>query len=131
MTNLDLLLETLPIWVAVIGWPIGYYLSKQIDKQSKKKEIRVSYLITAWNLLECASCRKDTKLNYKIEEAIAVIQLLGTEKQIELAQAFAKEIAENGDASANRLLNVLRDDLRDELSIKKTSKPFKFLRFKN
>jgi len=116
--------------LTIIGWGVAYLFSKKRDEANKRKEIRVSYLIDAWRLLESASNRDDNSLNKNIEIAIADIQLFGNHKQIELAQKLADEISKMRRADPLELLIELRTSLREELKLEKTSNVFKFLRFK-
>lgn len=120
------------LWIAlainIVGWFFLHFLSKRRDFKNKKKEIRINYLIKAWRLLEDASNRSNNDKNQNIESAIADIQLLGTQKQIVLAQKIATEISTNGTGYTLDILTELRADLRKELGLEKVEN-FKFLRF--
>ncbi|OWP33298.1 hypothetical protein CBG55_03645 [Prevotella intermedia] len=115
--------------LTVGGWIVVYILAIRRNTRLKKKEVTIEFLIQAWKRLERASNRKDGKYNTDIENAVADIQLLGTKRQIELAQQLAKEIAENRGGEALELLILLREDLRKELMLEETPREFKFLRF--
>lgn len=115
--------------LTVGGWIVVYILAIRRNTRLKKKEVTIEFLIQAWKRLERASNRKDGKYNTDIENAVADIQLLGTKRQIELAQQLAKEIAENRGGEALELLILLREDLRKELMLEETPIEFKFLRF--
>ena len=78
--------------------------------------------------MESASNRSDTSYNVKLETAIADIQLLGTQKQIELAQQFAVQMSQTGRGDSLELLIQLREDLRKELKLKPTERNLKILR---
>ena len=116
-------------WWFTIGWIVVYIFAIRQNTQIKKKEVTIEYLIQAWGKLEKASNRKDNRYNTEIETAIADIQLFGTNRQIELAQQFAEEIARNKESSALDLLVLLREDLRKELKLERVPKKFKFVRF--
>ena len=115
--------------LTVGGWIVVYILAIRRNTRLKKKEVTIEFLIQAWKRLERASNRKDGKYNTDIENAVADIQLLGTKRQIELAQQLAKEIAENRGGETLELLILLREDLRKELMLEETPREFKFLRF--
>ena len=114
--------------LTVGGWIVVYILAIRQNNRLKKKEVTIDFLIKAWRMLEKASNRKDGKYNADLETAIADIQLLGTKRQIELAQQLAKEITENQEGDATELLILLREDLRKELMLEKAPRKFKFLR---
>lgn len=78
----------------ILGWGVTYYLALKKSARDKRKEVTIEYLIKAWRTLESASHRLDYSHNVELERAVADIQLLGTEKQIELAQQFADQIAQ-------------------------------------
>lgn len=124
--NNDLIIQCI---ITVIGWIVVYIFAIRQNTQIKKKEVTIEYLIQAWGKLEKASNRKDNRYNTEIETAIADIQLFGTNRQIELAQQFAEEIARNKESSALDLLVLLREDLRKELKLERVPRKFKFLRF--
>ena len=122
--NNDLIIQCI---ITVIGWIVVYIFAIRQNTQIKKKEVTIEYLIQAWGKLEKASNRKDNRYNTEIETAIADIQLFGTNRQIELAQQFAEEIARNKESSALDLLVLLREDLRKELKLERVPKKFKFV----
>lgn len=85
--------------------------------------------MSAWKRLECASNRKNHFYNADFESAIADIQLLGSHKQIDLAQQIAIELSQEGECNSLELLLELREDLRKELGVAPASRTFKCLRF--
>ena len=124
--NINLIITIL---VTVIGWIVLYFHAIRTNTLLKKKEITIKYFSDAWSSLEKGSNRRDKKYNIDIEVAIGQIQLFGTERQIELAQKLAFELSSNEECSTLELLNLLRDDLRKELMLKKSLRDLKFLRF--
>lgn len=114
--------------VVIIGWVITHCFSLMRSAKDKKREVTIEYLINAWRTLESASNRSDTSYNAKLETAIADIQLLGTQKQIELAQQFADQMAQTGSGDALELLIQLREDLRKELSLEVAKRNLKIFR---
>jgi hypothetical protein len=121
-----LLITTL---VAIIGWFAVHRLNAARDRVNKRRDLIVGYLIQAYRQLESCSNRDATLSDMRtVESAISDIQLLGSAEQVRLAQKFAEEFAASGNASADELLAVLREDLRLELSLKKVPRAMKYLR---
>ncbi len=115
---IPLLVTTL---VAVAGWMAAHRFNSQRDLRSKRREIRVDYLIRAYQRLEAGACREalDASNDRRdFESAVADIQLFGTNDQVRMAKEMAAAIAERRiDASAGPLLLSLRDALRRELDL--------------
>ena|SRR5712692_852308 len=115
--------------VVIVGWYVVHYLSGRRDQANKRRDLRVQYLIEAYRRLEFAGNRPLTKeVAPEFEKAIADIQLFGTPKQVELAQAFALGFAESGIHSLDPLLNELRQELRKELNLEPVEPNIKYLR---
>jgi hypothetical protein len=115
--------------VIIVGWYVVHYLTGKRDQANKRRELRVQYLIEAYRRLEFAGNRPLTKeVAPEFEKAIADIQLFGTPKQVELAQAFALGFAKNGMHSLDPLLNELRQELRRELNLESVQPSIKYLR---
>jgi type II secretory pathway pseudopilin PulG len=90
-----------------------------LDREQKRRDVQTQYLLEAYRNLELAGRNELTSENAaRIERAIADIQLLGTPKQIELAQCFASDFAGTGGAQIDHLLLELRTELRKELHLK-------------
>jgi hypothetical protein len=116
----------------VVGWWVGHRLSGNRDRENKKRDKRVSYLIDAYRRLERASNPSDpSSHSIDLETAIADIQLFGSAKQVALAESFAKEFASRRSASLDSLLAELRDDLRKELNLEPIGHSIVFLRIIN
>lgn len=118
--------------LTIIGWYILYKLNQQRDRENKKKDQRINFLIDAWKKLEFASNRDISHEEFieNIEKPIAAIQLFGNENQIKIAQKFIDEVSEKGNAELNYLLEELRNDLREELHLEKTASNIKYIRFR-
>ncbi len=116
-------------FLIISGWGITHYLALKKSAKDKKREVTIEYLINAWRTMESASNRLDNSHNAKLETAIADIQLLGTQKQIELAQKFADQIAQTRSGDTLELLIQLREDLRIELGLNPVKRNLKILRF--
>jgi hypothetical protein len=119
--NYQLLLPLLvTTGVAILGWLVGHALNARRDRQNKRREIRVQYLIEAYRRLEAGTYRgpiHGTEFGKEFESAIADIQLFGTEDQARMAKELAEDIAIQKNASAGPLLMSLRDALRRELNL--------------
>ncbi|HUW12914.1 MAG TPA: hypothetical protein VM537_24520 [Anaerolineae bacterium] len=110
--------------IAVAGWVVGYYSGSARDREAKRREIRVQYLIEAYRRLEYATDRPMLKpedlLDYghDVEKALGDIQLFGTEEQAELAKGVVASMKATGEyAETVTLLKALRADLRQELNL--------------
>ena len=130
--DVDLLLPLLiTTIVAMGGWFVVHRLSQNRERTNKRRDMRVQYLIDAWNILENASNRTDNLHINDLEKAIASIQLFGSRKQIDLALKFADEFSKERSASLDKLLEDLRFDLREELGLEPISKNIHSLRIIN
>ena len=107
--------------VAILGWLVGHYLTSKRDRQNKRREIRVQYLIEAYRNLEAGASRgpiHETEFGKGFESAIADVQLLGSDEQARMADELAIAIATRQDgASTGPLLMSLRNALRYELDL--------------
>jgi hypothetical protein len=117
MGTISLIISVLALVTSIASWYITHFLSRKRDLLNKKKEIRIQYLITAWQHLESSSNRDNDKYLSDLEKAIADIQLFGTLKQIQLSKAIVCEFADKKRCSLDKLLQELRDDLRKELDL--------------
>jgi len=116
--------------VAVVGWFIVHQLSISRDIKDKRTELKIKYLVEAYRKLENMAERDNPNMQ-DFESAMADIQLFGTKRQIELSQEIAKEFAQKKTVLLDRLLNELRDDLRELLKLEKLpSQSLLFIRWK-
>jgi hypothetical protein len=97
--------------IAVAGW----FVAASQKREDDRREYRAKFLIDAWVTLEDAAERDDTSRLPALEGAIAKIQLLGTDTQIELARAFSEQMAQTSSGSLDALLADLRRNLQEEL----------------
>ena len=105
--NLQLLIPLLvKSLITIFGWYILHKLAKKREQENKKKELRIDYLIDAWQKIEYASNRDINEKEFieYVEKPIASIQLFGTLAQINLAQKIADEMGKNGTASLDSIL---------------------------
>ncbi len=133
MINLDILFPALiTTTVAIFGWYCAHKLSIKRDRENKKRDLTVSYLIEAYRRIERSANRPKTFANdLELESAIADIQLFGTPHQAKLAERFAFEIAENSNAKTDDLLIDLRKELRRELNLEPVAPEITYLRIEN
>jgi hypothetical protein len=118
-------------WIAVIslvtvvlGWFASSWLSSKRERKRRQDEMRLSYLVDAYEKLALASSRAlNDELARSIESAVAKIQLFGTLNDIKLVRQFLDEWRATeqqtgqGRASLDPLLFALRDSVRQELSL--------------
>ncbi len=117
--------------VIVAGWQVVHRQEMQRDRDAKRRDLRVEYLIEAYRRLEYVSNRPNTPENTPdLGKAIADVQLFGTAKQVELAQTFGSDLSKNGTAPLDPLLFQLRTDLREELGLEIVSPKIYYLRMK-
>jgi hypothetical protein len=115
---------------------VNHLMTKRREHDKKLADLRIQHLIDSWRKIEKASVvdrspssrDKRNSLYDCLEDAIASIMLLGTEKEVELARKFSRELAEKRTSSADELLNALRASLRAELGLKSVADMNVFLR---
>ena len=127
--------EIIAAFVGAIAAVVVWYLSardlRKIDRENKKREIRLQFLVDAYRKIESSGNRPlshDSEYARNIENAIGDIQLFGSRKQVELTQAEAKLLCATGHATHDALLNELRRDLRSELDLEALSDERQILR---
>jgi hypothetical protein len=115
---------------ALVGGLIGYWIRLRGDRLAKKRDLRIHYLIEAYRRLENAVHRTPASRDNEsaLESAVADIQLFGSEEQVRLATAFAREFAKHGSAGLDKLLESLRCDLRAQLDLRPISANITHLR---
>ncbi|MDO9537754.1 MAG: hypothetical protein Q7J68_05510 [Thermoplasmata archaeon] len=106
--------------VTIIVWYLSSRDLRKQDRENKKREIRLQFLIDAYRKIECAAGRNisyDSEHAHNLESAVSDIQLFGSQKQAEFAQSSADKFASTGKMDNTDLLNELRRDLRAELDL--------------
>ncbi|HHT9105787.1 MAG TPA: hypothetical protein ACFYD7_07945 [Candidatus Wujingus californicus] len=138
---LRILLEILPVILIIIGWPIVYYLDSARDKENKRNEMVVQYLIETSKYLVDLNRVGHLSLNENLteqekkelieawrnfEKAMFNMQLLGSNVQIdkvfEIYKIFEKAREEKSQKIAfdtTELLLNFRDELREYLGLDK------------
>jgi len=116
--------------VAIVGWFAAHRLAAARDRQNKRREMRVSALIDAYRSLEFSAQRTyDGDTARAVEMALADIQLLGTERQVRMAQQLMEEFAKTQSVDWQPLLLDLREDLQSELRLGVVPRYLKHLRW--
>jgi len=123
----------LAAFVAIVGWGVAHRLSIAKDQSTKRRDMRIQFLLEAYRRLESAANRPEAEKEEqdKFESALADIQLLGTKRQIEELMRFLAEWNSSGGASINPLLELLREHLREELKLERDVPNIKIFRFEN
>jgi len=128
--------EVIAAFIGAIAAIAVYYLSardlKRQDREAKKRELRLQFLIEAYRQIETSSNRPPNEIPEafkRIECAISDIQLFGTSKQVALAHDVVAKIAARDGLSFDALLDELRRDLRTELDLEPLPEGRKILRF--
>lgn len=108
-----------PAVVAVVGWFVAHQFNVYRDRQSKRRDLRVQFLLDAYRRLESAANR-DTKTEEQMlafESAVADIQLLGSPEQVAATVIYLRQHAAGHGAQIDEVLRLLRCDLRKEVGL--------------
>ncbi|WP_137937611.1 hypothetical protein [Chitinivorax sp. B] len=111
-----------PAGVAIVVVALTHFFTSARDRENKRREQRISYLVGVFRAL----CKANNhprlyEVAEEVEQAIADIQLFGTPEQIRLVQQFATDLAKKQHAEMNALLESLRDSLRKEIGATRTN----------
>lgn len=107
--------------VTILGWLVAHQFNAWRDRENKRRDQRIQYLVEAFRRLGKANHHPRLhEIADELQSAITDIQLFGTEEQIRKVIAFAKTLTENGAAPMDDLLFSLREDLRKELKLPPT-----------
>jgi hypothetical protein len=105
-----------PALVALAVVALGHLFSGHRDRENKRREQRIGYLVTVFRALSKANHHPRLyEVADDVEQAISDIQLFGTPRQVQLARTFATQLATTEEAELDSLLTELRDSLRHEL----------------
>ena len=109
----------IPALVAIAGWFAAHQFTVHRDRQNKRRDLRVQFLLEAYRRLESASNRphKTEEQALAFESAVADIQLLGTTEQVAATVRFLRAHASGHDAQLDEALRLLRNDLRQEIGL--------------
>ena len=140
-SRLLIVIEILSVFVVIVGWPIVYYVDSAIDKENRRHEMVVQYLIETSKYLVDLNRVGHLSLNENLteeeekelieawrnfEKAMFNMQLLGSNVQIdevfEIYNKFEKAKKEESKEIAfdtTKLLLNFRDELREDLGLDK------------
>lgn len=101
------------------GWFAAHQFNVHRDRQNKRRDLRIEFLLEAYRRLESAANREGMTEEQKLEfeSAVADIQLLGTKEQVDTTVAYLRQHASGSGAQIDSLLQLLRSDLRQELGL--------------
>jgi hypothetical protein len=113
---------TLSLLSAMIGGLFVAYANHRMsvvrEIQNKNRDVGLTKLVEAWLLLNEASDRGVKKGDPgKLEEAVRLIVLFGTDEQIDLIEGAAKKYQKNELADWTELQVSLRRTIRERLKI--------------
>ncbi|HCO95504.1 MAG TPA: hypothetical protein DIU00_16410 [Phycisphaerales bacterium] len=117
--------------ITLIIYFFGNYLAAKRERANKQRDLRIEYLISAYNKLANASWREpkpESQYFADMETAMADIQLFGTDSQITKANKFMGDFQKKGSASMDKLLRDLRDDLRREMDLSRIDESVQWFR---
>jgi hypothetical protein len=98
--------------IAVAGWLV----SQAQARRATRRNMRIDYLLDAYRRLLRASNRPlPPEAAGELEATIGDVMLLGSPKQVELAEALARKFVTEHEADSRPLLLALRTSLRKEL----------------
>jgi hypothetical protein len=104
--------------VAVVGWFAAHQFNVYRNRQNKRRDMIVQYLLEAYRRLEAAANRDKTEEQaLAFESAVADIQLLGSSEQISATVKYLRSHASPDGAVIDEVLCLLRNDLRKELGL--------------
>ena len=132
--NLQLLLPLLiTSIVAIFGWIIAHHFTSYRDLKNKRLELRIKYLLEIYRRLERSVGQNATRTTADdLETALADLQLLGDDAQVEKASIFMSEFNSeqlNGLSIGNVLID-LRNSLRRDLGLNPINRQIEHLRIK-
>lgn len=126
-------MEVVSLAIAIVVAVGGWVVNGVLERRSARRDMRVTYLLSAYRALDGASNRAAMSLQHErdLESAVADVVLLGSERQVELAYTFTRAFAKEGHADSSALLEALRSDLRKELLLGETGARTTWLRIES
>jgi hypothetical protein len=104
------------IVIAMVYLVASHQFAAWRDRENKRREHRVNYLIGAFRALSKANHHlRLYEVADEVEQALSDIQFLGNEEQIKAAQAFAHQLGTEQSADLDPALFALRAEIRKEL----------------
>ena len=120
-----------------MGWFVTGITGELSSAHAAKREVRLGHLLRIYRVVD-ATVREnklattDQERQHSVKQvlqALGEIQLLGTEREVELAQQATRELIRGGGADLMPLLVELRESLREEMGLKQISAPILFVEF--
>jgi hypothetical protein len=117
--NIELIKLIVTVLSAIAGWLLAGWLNSRRDSANKRREIVVQHLIDAYKILTQEIGHRDPTVESitKFENLLSEIQLFGSKKQADLAQALANQTAYDGSSTIDPLIEDMRNELRKELDL--------------
>jgi hypothetical protein len=112
--------------LVVIGWAVTYFAGIKSQISSKRRDRRVDNLFIVFQKLnQLRTFEKDTNLDVLgiLKEIGDRLELFGTPAEIECFGTVAKELLAGGGSSIHKLIDLIRNDLREQLSMSKREAP--------
>lgn len=131
----------LTLAAAGFGWWVVHRLNSARDRINSERTARITELSRVHSALVRAGI--DGALSYKdldgnvvfthreVEDAIGKIYLYGTAEQIALAQAYVLSWSEGQGADGTKLVDSLRNHIRDSLGLSAATGPLQYLRVRH
>ena len=122
--------------IPIVGLFIGYWLTSKNETKKKKIEMQAEYLVANYKRLNQLRTHQSTlepeEIFDLVTQVIYEIQLFGSSKQIYFAQKMGTEIAEKKPLTdLNKLVDDLRDSLREYLELDKINEPTHYFNIPN
>jgi hypothetical protein len=124
----------IPALSGLIGAAIGVFATHRFattrDREQKRREFALKYLIEAWQCLEEGSRPGlDVGRQAKIlEKAVVDIQLFGSAEQIKLARQWTNEMVSKNNSQTTPLLRDFQQQIRRELGLQRSPEELFFFR---
>lgn len=120
--------HTISLFTATVLALLAVALNSYLHDRQLRKTKRVDFLIQAYREIEAGSNWPNVPNKTAFERALADVFLMGSPKQITLAEELMDALGSGSSADTTELLQQLRHDLRMELGLERVSKKFRFLR---
>jgi hypothetical protein len=116
---------------AIVGGIIvaisNHYLASRREIAQKQRDLALSKLVDAWLLLQDACEKKISKPDLqKFEEAVRLVVLFGSDRQIDEIELAAKAITSGQIGDFTSVIVSLRRDIRQKLQIEGRDRHFWF-----
>jgi hypothetical protein len=125
MTIEPILVATITVFAAAIGWWFVHYLTSKRDLRNDQRKQRVEYLVETFrDLVQLRTYGEDPKLDYIpiIVRVTNSIQIFGTNEQIELFRAFVASLnGTGGFLKVHELIDSIRNDIRQTIGMDKVT----------